>query len=123
MRRALATLAVIVGLVFVAAPQVMAADLLKDTCGGTGNVGAVCDPVQKNSNAQTVAKNVVNTLLYALGVVSVIMIIIGGFRYVTSSGDKAALVSAKNTIFYAVIGLVVAVLAFAIVQFVLSKVS
>jgi small-conductance mechanosensitive channel len=66
-------------------------------------------------------KTVINVLLFIVGAVSVIMIVIGGFKYVISNGDSTAVASAKNTILYAVIGLVVALLAFAIVNFVLTS--
>jgi Type IV secretion system pilin len=65
-------------------------------------------------------KNVVNTLLFLLGVVAVIAIIIGGFRYATSNGDAGQIKAAKDIILYAVVGLVVAILAYAIVNFVIS---
>ncbi|CAN5657901.1 hypothetical protein BH23PAT2_BH23PAT2_06010 [soil metagenome] len=60
---------------------------------------------------------------YIVGVISVIMIIIGGLKYITSSGDPSNVTSAKNTILYAVIGLVVVALAQVIVIFVLDKVG
>ena len=63
---------------------------------------------------------VVNVLLFVLGAVAVIMIIIGGIRYSTSGGDSSQIQSAKNTILYAVVGLIVAILAYAIVRFVLD---
>lgn len=65
-------------------------------------------------------KVIVNILLFILGAIAVIMIIIGGIRYTTSNGDASATKGAKDTILYAVIGLVVAILAYAIVNFVLS---
>jgi hypothetical protein len=65
-------------------------------------------------------KIVVNILLYLLGAIAVVMIVIGGIRYTTSNGDSSAMTSAKNTILYAVVGLVVALLAYAIVNFVLD---
>jgi multisubunit Na+/H+ antiporter MnhB subunit len=55
-----------------------------------------------------------------LGAIAVIMIVIGGIRYTLSNGESAAITGAKNTILYAVIGLVVALLAYAIVNFVLG---
>lgn len=67
--------------------------------------------------------NIVNVFLFILGAVAVIMIIIGGFRYVVSGGESGAITSAKNTIFYAVIGLVVAILAYAIVNFVVTNIK
>lgn len=66
-------------------------------------------------------KNVINFLLYAIGVIAVIMIIWGGIKYATSAGDSNKVTSAKNTILYAVIGLIVAIFAFAIVNFVLTQ--
>ena len=66
-------------------------------------------------------KKVVNLLLWAIGIVSVIMIIIGGIRYATSNGDSTQVTAAKNTIMYAVIGLVIAIFAYAIVNFVLFQ--
>lgn len=65
-------------------------------------------------------KTIVNVLLFLLGAIAVIMIIIGGIRYATSGGDASATKSAKDTILYAVIGLVVAILAYAIVNFILG---
>lgn len=65
-------------------------------------------------------KTIVNVLLFILGAIAVIMIIIGGIRYTTSNGDAGQVSSAKNTILYAVVGLVVAILAYAIVNFVVT---
>ena len=64
---------------------------------------------------------VVEVLLFVIGTVSVIMIIIGGIRYTTSNGDSSQITAAKNTILYSVIGLIVALLAFAIVRFVVTQ--
>lgn len=74
-----------------------------------------------NTNLQDQVKVITNTLLIVIGISAVIMLIIGGFRYVFSAGDQAAVASAKNTILYAIVGIVVAILAFAIVNFVISK--
>ncbi len=64
---------------------------------------------------------VANILIFLVGVVAVIMLIIGGIRYAVSGGDQAAVTSAKNTILYAIIGLVVAFMAFAIINFITSR--
>ena len=69
----------------------------------------------------TILTTVTNILLFLMGAVSVIMIIIGGFRYVTSQGDQTQMQSAKNTILYAVIGVVVSIAAYAIVSFVVTQ--
>lgn len=66
-------------------------------------------------------KTITNVLLFIIGAVSVIMLIIGGIRYTISGGDSGQVTSAKNTILYAVIGIVVALLAYAIVNFVLTS--
>jgi hypothetical protein len=66
-------------------------------------------------------KTIVNVLSIIVGVVAVIMIIIGGFRYITSGGKQESVTAAKNTILYAVIGLVIVALAQVIVRFVLTK--
>jgi hypothetical protein len=66
-------------------------------------------------------QNIINVLLFVAGAVAVIMIILGAIRYITSNGDQANVKAAKETIMYSVIGLVVAILAFAIVNFVVSK--
>lgn len=68
-------------------------------------------------------KTITNVLLYIIGAISVIMLIIGGIRYTVSNGDTAAVTSAKNTILYAVIGIVVAILAYALVNFVITSFS
>lgn len=66
-------------------------------------------------------KEIVNILLFVIGTISVIMIIVGGLRYVLSGGDSNSVTAAKNTVLYAVIGLVVAIMAYAIVNFVLGS--
>lgn len=66
---------------------------------------------------------VVNIMLFIIGAICVIMLIWGGIRYTTSAGNSASVTSAKNTIMYAIIGLIIAFLAFAIVNWVLSSIS
>ncbi len=68
-----------------------------------------------------VMRDVINFLLYLIGIISVIVIIIGGLRYVTSAGNSSQVSGAKDTILYAVVGLIVAISAYAIVNFVLAR--
>ena len=75
---------------------------------------------QNTTELKDVVKTILNVLLYFIGALSVIMIIYGGFKYITSGGDSSGVSSAKNTIMYAVIGLIVATLAFTLVNFVLG---
>ena len=77
----------------------------------------------QNTSVDTLIRNVINILLWAIGIVSVIMIIIGGFRYVTSNGDSSQVTAAKNTIMYSVIGLIIAIFAYGIVNFVVFRVG
>lgn len=66
-----------------------------------------------------VITTVINVLLFLIGAISVVMLIVGGFRYTTSGGDANNVKAAKDTILYAIIGLVVAFLAYAIVNWVM----
>ena len=68
-------------------------------------------------------RTVTNVLLFLIGAISVIMLIVGGIRYVVSGGDSTAVQNAKNTILYAIVGVVVAILAFAVVNFVIDSFS
>lgn len=74
-----------------------------------------------NKDMGSFLKSITDTLLFVLGAGAVIMIVIGGIRYATSNGDQNTLTSAKNTILYAVIGLVLAIMAYAIVNFVVVR--
>ena len=66
---------------------------------------------------------IADVLVYLVGAISVIMIIIGGLRYVLSNGDPKATGAAKDTILYAAIGVVVAIVAYAIVKFVVDNIK
>lgn len=75
---------------------------------------------QNQTSLQDNIRNVTNILMFLLGAIAVIMIIIGGIRYATSNGDANSTKAAKDTILYAVVGLVVAIMAYAIVNFVID---
>lgn len=92
-----------------------AADLIQKGADSTG---------QKDSrSAGDLAKDFVNIMLFAVGILAFIMLIWGGIRYVLSGGDSGAVSSAKKTILYAVVGLIVAILAYAIVNFVITTIA
>lgn len=63
---------------------------------------------------------VINTMLFIVGVLAVAMIIYSGIRYITAHGDKGQVESAKNTLIYSIVGLVVAIVAYAIVNWVIG---
>lgn len=71
---------------------------------------------------QQVITTVIGTMLFIVGLLAVVMLIYGGIRYVTSHGDKAQVTAAKETIMYAVVGLVVAIAAFAVIQWITNDV-
>ncbi len=77
---------------------------------------------QDTRDLNVTVKTVINVMLFIIGILSVIMIIYGGIRYVISTGDATKVTNAKNTIIYAVVGLVIAIMAYAIVNWVLKSV-
>lgn len=86
-----------------------------------GAEAARCDQCPENLfGNEGVFRTITNTVLYIVGVIAVIMLIIGGIKYVVSGGDAKKVTDAKNTVLYAIIGLIIAFLAFAIVNFVIT---
>ncbi|MBQ3440929.1 hypothetical protein IJG27_01290 [Candidatus Saccharibacteria bacterium] len=87
-----------------------------------GAEAARCDGCPENLFGDNgVFRQVTNIVLYIVGVIAVIMLIIGGIKYVVSGGDAKKVVDAKNTVLYAIIGLIICFLAFAIVNFVITS--
>jgi hypothetical protein len=64
---------------------------------------------------------ITSILLFIVGAVAVVMLIFGGIRYIVSGGDQTNVTAAKNTILYAIVGIVIALLAYAAVKFVTSS--
>lgn len=64
---------------------------------------------------------ITNVMLFAVGAISVIMVVIGGLRYVISGGNSTNITAAKNTILYAIIGLVISIMAYAMINFVITS--
>lgn len=113
----LLSLAAVVGIMTAVAPAYVGASAKTEMQAGLGQVN------DGNSTDLTFnVKNLVNTLLYILGAIAVIMIVVGGIRYTTSAGDSSRVKAAKDTVMYSVVGLVVALFAFAIVNFVLTNI-
>lgn len=94
-----------------------AADCIQDGVDKAGGGGS------STADPKEIIQTIVHVLLFLIGAIAVIMIIIGGFRYVISQGDSGNVTSAKNTIMYAVIGLIVAIFAWAIVDFVIDNLA
>jgi hypothetical protein len=108
-------------------PAVAHADIKDNLCKGTnlatGEGGTGCDTNGDNADLGDIAAKIVNLLSIVVGVVAVIMIIFGGFRYITSGGDSGNVSTAKNTLIYAIVGLIIVALAQFIVHFVLNNVN
>lgn len=93
----------------------------ESACKGVELTGGSCDGTSRKKITDVIGA-VINILSWVIGVTAVIMVMIGGFKYITSTGDSNSVNSAKNTILYALVGLVVAVLAQVIVKFVVGKI-
>ena len=104
-------------MMFSLSPALVLADAKSDIQQGVNTVGGSSG----STDLSQTAKNAITVLSIIVGIAAVIMIIIGGFKYVTSGGDSTKISSAKSTIFYALIGLVVVALAQVIVRLVLTK--
>lgn len=113
----LAVIAIMTFSVLLVAPS-YAADL---TIQGGANSAQGTDQQSDLFGNSGIFKTITNTLLFVLGAISVIMIIVGGLRYVVSGGDSSAVNAAKNTILYAIVGVIVAILAYAIINFVIGS--
>jgi hypothetical protein len=92
-------------------------------CGACEANGTIsnCTPAGASGTLNDTITAIINLLSLAAGIAAVIMIIVGGFRYVTSAGNPEGTKGARNTIVYALIGLLIIALAQAIVRFVLQR--
>lgn len=102
------------------------ADIKGSLCKGTDDLelGAAksCDSVNANDNGlNKLITQIINIFSVIVGIIAVIMVIYGGLKFITSGGDSGRLTSAKQTILYAIIGLIIVALAQFVVKFVLSK--
>lgn len=91
--------------------------------GGINDAKGTGVPETLFGEEDSIFTTIVNVLLFIIGAICVIMLIWGGIRYTTSAGNAASVTAAKNTIMYAIIGLVIAFLAFAIVNWVLGAID
>lgn len=99
-------------------------------CGGAKNLtitsanqSGTCNDQTSTDKANKLISEIINILSVIVGIAAVVMIIIGGFRYITSGGSPDKVAGAKNTILYGLIGLVIVALAQVVVRFVLNKIA
>jgi hypothetical protein len=98
---------------------------------GQGLTGAINADCASGEGQQTgslfgngsIVNNVINIMLFIVGILCVVMIVYGGIRYTISRGDKGEVEGAKNTIMYAIIGLIVAIVAYALVNWVFTSIG
>ena len=104
-------------------------DPKESACTGTGGTwiapakpdeSGTCNANAKTDDLKTVIGTIINTILFILGAVAVLMVIIGGIQYTTSAGDPALAKKGRETVIYAIIGLVIAFLAYAIINWVVK---
>ena len=95
-----------------------------DICAGNGANSTYCqNKSEGETKVKSVMKSVVDVLLMTVGVISIVMIVVGGIMFALSSGDASKVTKARNMVIYAVVGLVVALFASAIINFVFNKVQ
>ncbi|HEX7633406.1 MAG TPA: pilin [Candidatus Saccharimonadales bacterium] len=109
------------------------ADIVQSLCNGTNQAtngtaatsgNQACGTAGSgNNDLSGLASKIVNIFSIIVGIVAVIMIIYGGFRYITSGGDSGSVGNAKNTLIYAIVGLIIVALAQFIVHYVLNTAS
>ena len=109
----------------VLAPPVQAADTatpenIKEICDANPDA-SICSDLEDPDGLNSTFQNLISVMLFAAGIIAVIMIIVSGIRMTTSRGVPEAVTKARHTLMYSIIGLVVAVMAFAIVNFVLGS--
>lgn len=91
-----------------------------DSLNPTGNLGKVA-PTNSPTDLITNIRVITNTMILFVGIAAVVMLIVGGFQYVFSQGNEKKTATAKDTIMYSIVGVVIAMLSFAIINFVLGQ--
>lgn len=129
LKKLIAPVLILTGLAIpLAVPAIVSADIQSSLCGAATtqsvNAGQVnCQKATKGSESrfQGILTDIINIFSIIVGIAAVVMIIFGGFKYITSAGNQENIKSAKQTLIYAIIGLVIVALAQVIVKFVLTQ--
>ena len=109
----------VVAVGFQLAPEVAAAPK-DEICEGIG--AANSGSCGNGNDLSNVVTNIINIFSMIVGIVAVIMVMVSGFKYITAAGDSSSLSSAKSTLIWAIVGIVIVAFSQAIVQFVIEKV-
>ncbi|HSX27999.1 MAG TPA: hypothetical protein VLF60_00940 [Candidatus Saccharimonadales bacterium] len=126
MKKRIAQLFIVPFLLAGVAAGVVHAQIVDTTCNGTSaSKSSLCDAKSANKGSILgsggILTKVAQTLVYFAGAISVIMVTVAGFKYVTSQGDPGGIQSAKNTLIYALVGVTIAIFGQVIVSYVLKK--
>lgn len=108
-------------IILLPAGEVLAGPSKTEICEGVSAVSGQSGCTGGTTDINRIIGIVLNLMSVVIGIIAVVMIMIGGFKYITAGGDSGNITSAKHTILYAVIGLIVVAMAQFIVQFVLDK--
>ena len=115
-------LVVILSSLYLMTPLMASASIKEDVCAGVGiSSGSGCVDPAGSPTVDNVIERGLNIFTAIVGIIAVVMIIIGGVKYMTSQGDSGKTAEAKNTVMYAGIGLVIVALSQIIVRFVLRR--
>lgn len=108
--------------VIIISPMYVNATPKDDVCAGAGVIGGTtgCDP-DSSGTINNIIRSALNLFSAVIGIIAVVMIMIGGVKYISSQGEASQISAAKNTILYAVIGLVVVAFSQIIVHFVIGR--
>jgi len=115
--------AAVLGLMTVLSSTSVFASECTSTSSIQDGVDCIGQNIENDASLESVIQSVVNTLLFVIGIISVIMLIIGGIRYVVSGGNQSQVEGARNTILYAIVGLVIAFVAWGVVNFVIRSLT
>jgi len=122
----IASLFIVGGLVFIPVTVSAQVNPFQNCTQGVANNSTICNAVKGGTGGlfgpDSIWNRILNTITFVIGAIAVLMIIIGALRYALSAGDQGAITGAKNTIIYSLIALIVAVMANAIVNFVLTAI-
>jgi len=123
MKKIIAAIISVFALMLVPLTPVAAVDVFQDCTAATQD-NTICRAAANDRlfGANGLWNRILNTFTFIIGAIAVLMLIIGALRYVTSNGDATQLTGAKNTILYAAVGIVLAAMANAIVNFVLTNI-
>lgn len=107
-------------------PALVSADLKGDACEGVntlnGTGSSTCDP-NAGTKVEDIIAGIIKILSFIVGFAAVVMIIVGGLKFITANGDSGAVASARSTIIYALIGVAVVAIAQVLVHFVIHRIG